>query len=43
MFRRILMLLVAVLVLPLFGCGDGGGVPSKNADQDRPKTGDVRR
>lgn len=43
MFRRILILFVAVLVLPIFGCGDGGGVAGKNADQDRPKTGDVRK
>ena len=37
------MLLVVVTVLPLCGCGDGGGVAGKNADQDRPKTGDVRK
>ena len=43
MFRRVLTLAVCVLVLPLLGCGDGGGTPGKHADQDKPKTGDVRK
>jgi hypothetical protein len=43
MSRVVLVLCLGLFLLPLLGCGDGGGKPSINADQDKPKTGDVRK
>ncbi len=43
MTRFILILAVGVLVLPLLGCGDGGGTPGRHKDEDRPKTSDLRK
>jgi hypothetical protein len=43
MSRFACAMLLALLLCPLLGCGDGGGTPGKNADQDKPKSGDVRK